>query len=195
MGEDIFAQLKKEKELRQIAAQALPTALENKDDVTQSIVDIFEVVPPEVETTFKSIQMYSATNANTIKPGNIILNWRKLPEKISDIVLIGAGATSSWLVPFAILRICQLALDLANIPLSRHHAIALHMILKHKDSSHHNIAENEVFTKTNEYLVEKGDHALDKKQFSQVINELVKLQCVELIDGRLRLKEKVNAKY
>lgn len=201
---DEFAAESKRQEIREAllsvgaATQALPNA------TIQLFVDTFVSVSPpeEPELTIGLItvsSLYAAPMAHSRKPGNIILNWRKLIDIVPDITLAGLGAATLPVAP-------ALAVVLAGLyvwnkvwrgSLEEFTEIEATTILAlwQNRNSENKIVEADGFTKTNAVRVEYSLPALTQGQYTAAVNRLVEMECVELEDGTIWLREWVKKKY
>lgn len=174
------------------------------EDARYKLVDAFaRITPPEEpEIRMELItisSLYDAPKASSRKPGNVVLNWRKLLDIVPDVSLAGLGAATLPVAP-------QVAVVLAGLYIwnkvrrgaveefSDVEAVTILALWEHKDAKN-KIPEQEGFAKTNEI---RGRYALPPLALSQyvaVINRLVSLQCIELEDGVIWLCELVRTKY
>jgi hypothetical protein len=129
------------------------------------------------------------------KPGNVTLNWRRLFELVPDATLAGASATEArWLIPLAALYIWMKLWKVATIDIEEGDAFVLYSLWLHR-SEKKRIAEEEAFSRTKS-LAEKHElPVLTRKKFDQAINKLLSLECIEMDEGVIWLREWVRIKY
>jgi hypothetical protein len=168
-----------------------PTAL------SAGVVQAFaQFAPPrvggEVGTTFEYITALNpAAGGQTRKLGNIRLNWRKLFDKAPELVLTGAGVSQPWLVPFAALYAWNLVWSLARIEITPAQAMAMHALWNAGQQSRR-FSEAEALSVVNSFRITCREAPQSEAEFAKVINDLVALQCVELSDGVICLREGVE---
>jgi len=77
--------------------------------IYQLIDSFITITPPQnppLLVHYITIARLGQAGGESRKPGNIILNWKRLFELVPDITIAGAGATEAqWLIPFAALYI------------------------------------------------------------------------------------------
>jgi len=131
----------------------------------------------------------------TIKPGNIRLNWRQLFEKAPELVLTGAGVTQPWLIPFAALYLWNLVWSLSKIEITPAQAMTMHALWNVQPATRR-FSEVEALAHVNAHVNAYRDTvpaaALSAREFAAVVDDLVKLQCIELADGEVWLREWVK---
>ena len=146
----------------------------------------------EMETNFNLIIASDPTAGGlTIKPGNILLNWRKLFERSPELVLAGAGVNQPWLVPFAALYVWNLVWSLAKIEITPAQAITLYALWNAGGRSRR-FTESEASAVVNAYRHTCKETPQVKADFARVVNDLVSLRCIELTDGTIWLREWVK---
>lgn len=168
------------------------------------LVDAFaRVTPPaEPEVTLKLItisSLYDAPKASSRKPGNVVLNWRKLLDIVPDVSLAGLGAATLPVAP-------QVAVVLAGLyvwnklwrgaveEFSDVEAVTILALWEHRNGKNR-IPEQEGFVKTNEVRVRYALSPLTQGQYASAVSRLAALQCVEIEDGVIWLREWVQKKY
>ncbi len=128
----------------------------------------------------------------SFKPGNIRLNWRKLLEKIPELVLTGAGvAAQPWLIFFAGLYLWNVVWSLAKIEIRPEQAMTMFALWKDGRPSRR-FPEAEALDIVNAFRVKNEHTAFTTSQFAYVVNELVALDCIELTNGEIWLREWVQ---
>lgn len=174
------------------------------EDARHRLVDAFaRVTPPEEpEITMQLItisSLYNAPKASSRKPGNVVLNWRKLLDIVPDVSLAGLGAATLPVAP-------QVAVVLAGLyiwnkvwrgaveELSDVEAVTILALWEHKNGKN-KIQEQEGFVKTNEVRERYALPQLTQNQYASAVNRLSALQCIELEDGIIWLREWVQKQY
>jgi len=168
------------------------------------LVDAFaRVTPPEEpEFAIERITISSindAPKASSRKPGNVLLNWRKLLEIIPDVSLAGLGAATLPVAPEVAIFLAGLYIwnklwRGATEEFSDEEAVTILALWQHKNGKNQ-ISEQEGFTKTNEVRGRYELPPLTSNQYASAINRLVSIDCVELEGGIIWLREWVQKKY
>jgi hypothetical protein len=80
--------------------------------------------------------MGSLTSGASRKPGNIVMNWRKLIDVTPDVTIAAAGATGgpAWLLPFIGLYIWNKLWCGAKVEFSKSEAIVILALWKNRDA-------------------------------------------------------------
>ena len=151
--------------------------------------------PPRMQLlTMDSLRNYK--DGSSIKPGNILLNIRKLIEAIPEVVSIGAGmvcdnhivtvcgALSLWLK----LR------DIATINISKEQAFVI-VALWRNCNSNHKISLDDGYTATNDLLKQYGELEITSLKYNMIIDSLVKIECIELTEEIIWLREWISKNY
>lgn len=174
------------------------------EQARNQLVDAFaKVTPPEEPEIMMELitisSLYKSPKASSRKPGNVILNWKKLLEIIPDVSLASLGASTLPVPP-------QVAVVLAGLYIwnkvwrgavdefSDEEAVTILALWEHKNSQN-KISEQEGFVKTNVLRGHYGLPALTQNQYASAVDRLVSLRCIELKDGIIWLREWVQKKY
>ncbi len=193
---DDTSQDEKAKELSVIAANILPIDIVGREEIAATLVSIFcQITPPEYETSFHLITLDSRGGGISRKPGNIVLNWRRLFTSIPNIVLTGVGAVAlPWLWPFAVLAIWNEVWGQSKIELSQRHGIAIAAMWENR-SNKQRIGKSEALTHINDKLTEYGYPEMVEKEFCKIIADLEEMQCIETDGDEIWLREWVKRAY
>lgn len=203
MEYDEDAALAKRKQLLTDAALGQVGAILT-EEVRLRLVNAFaRVTPPEApEFTIGLItinSLYDSPKARSRKPGNVVLNWRKLLDIVPDVSLAGLGAATLPVAP-------QVAIALAGLYIwnkvwrgaveefSDIEAVTILALWKHR-SDKNKITEPEGFERVNELRASYALPSLTAGQYASAINRLVQLECVELENGIIWLREWIQVKY
>jgi hypothetical protein len=186
-----------EDELTYEVERALTGKVADPRGLATSIIASFAQITPssikaDVSTNIDYLDISKPFESGvTIKPGNIRLNWRKLFEKAPELVLTGAGVTQLWLIPFAALYLWNLVWSLAKIELSPDHGSTIYA-LWNVTPARRRFAEAEALEVVNRFRVESSFRSLSSDEFATLVNDLVRLDCIELSDGEIWLREWVR---
>lgn len=151
--------------------------------------------PPMMQLlTMDSLRNYK--NGRSIKPGNILLNIRKLIEAIPEVISIGAGmvcdnhivtvcgALSLWLK----LR------DIATINISKEQAFVI-VALWRSFNPNHEISLDDGYIATNNLFKQYGEPEITNLKYNMIIDSLVKMKCIELTEEIIWLREWISKDY
>lgn len=151
--------------------------------------------PPMMQfLTMDSLRNYK--NGRSIKPGNILLNIRKLIEAIPEAISIGAGmvcnnhiatvcgALSLWLK----LR------DIATINISKEQAFVIVALWKNCNPNHE-ISLDDGYIATNNLFKQYGEPEITNLKYNMIIDSLVKTECIELTEEIIWLREWISKNY
>ena len=159
-----------------------------------------QITPPEEDPpmmqfiTMDSLKNYK--QGKSIKPGNIRLNIRNLIESIPSAVEMAVGIA----IDLPVLKICA-ALNLwktikgfFTVEISKEEAFVIVSLWKNCDSRHE-ISLEKGFISTNELLKKYEEQEFSNIKYNQVIDSLIKLQCIELTEGVIWLREWISKNY
>ena len=186
------------------AAELGPVGHMLPESARSRLVDAFaNVTPPEEpDITIGLITInsfYDAPKASSRKPGNVLLNWRKLLDVVPDVSLAGLGAATLPVAP-------QVAVALAGLyiwnkvwrgaveELSDVEAVTILALWEHRNEKN-KISEQDGFVRTNEVRDRYALPPLTANQYASAVNRLVSLECIELEGGIIWLREWVRKKY
>ena len=151
--------------------------------------------PPMMQLlTMDSLRNYK--DGSSIKPGNILLNIRKLIEAIPEVVSIGAGMISDN----HIVTVCgALSLwlklrDIATINISKEQAFVIVALWKNCNSNH-KISLDDGFIATNNLFDQYGEPEITRLKYNMIIDSLVKIECIELTEEIIWLREWISKNY
>jgi hypothetical protein len=136
-----------------------------------------------------------APRGRSRKPGNVLLNWRKLLEIVPDTTLAAAGAVESrWLTALAALYVWNKLWRGAEEKLTDAEATIIFALWKIRNSES-KVSMDDGFEHTN--LVRDGFKLppLPRGAYEEAIDRLLEMSCVELEDNWLWLREWVRIKY
>ena len=159
-----------------------------------SITSPLEEPPTMQFLTLDSLRDYK--NGSSIKPGNIVLNIKELIEAIPEVVSIGAGMVCDNLV----ITVCGafslwLKLrDIATVSITREQAFTIVALWKSCNSAH-KISLDDGFIATNVLLKQYGESEITNLKYNIVIDSLIKMQCIELTEGIIWLREWISRSY
>ncbi|SPA25385.1 conserved hypothetical protein [Cupriavidus taiwanensis] len=204
MNYDEAAAETKRKELHETALSAGPTIHALPAAMLESVLGAFvSVTPPEqpeVSIGFVTVSsLYSSPKAESRKPGNIFLSWRKLVDIVPDISLAAIGAVTSPVAP-------ALAAVLAGLYIwnkvwhgsvesfSDIEALTILALWQNRNGEN-KINENDGLVKTNQLRAQYSLSPLSVGQYAAAVNRLVEIDCIELENGIIWLREWVRVKY
>ena len=178
---------------------ATPLAARTADDLAAAIVDSFASItpPPNIfyTITIKSAGGRVQGGGFTTKPGNIVLNWRKLFEEASASLFPVVAATQiPWLVPFAALVVWSKLRSAMTIEITKGDALVLYAMWTHREKD--NKVEGErVLEFVNADLAKCGQSPMRDKDLDSVLERLEKLHCIEMFAGKWLIREYIRVTY
>jgi hypothetical protein len=129
------------------------------------------------------------------KPGNLALNWKRLRGESADLVLTAAGVIAvPWLIPFAALSIWNKFWTHATIELTKEQGASLCAMWHRCDNEHH-IARSAALAETNQLFQVFEWPPLSEEAFTNILRDLEHLQCIEVTDQKIWLREWVQTTY
>jgi len=169
-------------------------------ELANRIVDAFCTINPPQDPPMM-IEMITANHGGfgggrSRKPGNIVLNWRRLVRDSSDLVLTGAGAAASpWLIPFAALSIFNKLWTHSSVELTREQASCLFAMWNHCGTDHR-ISSDEAFAECSALFAVFKWPTLERDAFDAILRDLECLRCIERPDDdTIWLREWVRTRY
>jgi len=196
---DRAAQEAKQKEIEALLEQSSEGGATLTPTQIKQLVDSFISISPPLDPphlmTFTTMAALGRGGANSRKPGNITLNWRRLFDLVPDITLAGAGAVgTTWLLPVAALYVWMKLLNSATIKIEEKDAFVLYALWTHKNDKDR-ISEDDGFAKSNLLAEKHGMPPIQRDTFDRAVNKLSSLDCIELEAGIIWLREWVRIKY
>lgn len=200
---DTVALKRKREWLAKIASKAQPDLTTGQ---VETLVRAFARLtapeePEEAEFTLGYITLDAVSNqGESRKPGNLFLNWRKLFDLGPDTVLAGIGAATAsaavqpWAIPLAALYIWNKVWRGAEEPLTEVDACILLALWQNRNSEN-KITEADGEVHTNALRSKQGLSALSVSEYAKALSRLAKLECIELSDGVVWLREWIKVKY
>lgn len=133
---------------------------------------------------------------STRKPGNIYLNWQKLMDVVPDVTLASAGAATApaWLLPFIGLYVWNKLWSGAKEEFSEAEAVIMYSLWNNKDNQN-KISDDQGYEVTNKFLSEMDTPALSRSEYDHSISRLLRMECIELNEGVIWLREWVRVSY
>lgn len=129
------------------------------------------------------------------KPGNILLNWRKLFDTSPDVLVAvaGAGAGGPFVRGLIGLYVWNRIWRGVEEPISEVEASVIESLWCGR-AARKRIPEDVAFGIVNDARAQYGLDQLSRAEFTAAIDRLVELRCVELNDGEVWLREWVRKK-
>lgn len=143
---------------------------------------------------FDSFKSFSELEGGrTIKPGNIVLNLRKLIDSIPTITALSV----SMAVDIPILRVCSaLSLwkeirDVMTVETTRMQSIVIIALWKFRDHRNH-IYLDYGYDRVNYFCETIGEEKLSWEDYNKIVDELLKLQCIDIREEVIWLRESIQ---
>ena len=204
MNYDESAAESKRQELLDAALSAGAPVHELPVAVLESVLAAFtSVTPPEKpEVRFDFItvnSLHTTPKAQSRKPGNVLLSWRKLVDIVPDISLAGLGAATLPVAPVLAAALAGLyiwnkvwrgsAEDFSDVE-----ALTILALWQHRNGEN-KINENDGLVKANQLRAQYSMPPLTPGQYAAAVNRLIEVHCIELENGVIWLCESVRVKY
>jgi hypothetical protein len=184
--------------MREAAAAARRTEADLSDESLRAVLESFSQVTPPASSVMTTelvtiSSLYSSPTARSRKPGNILLNWRKLVDIVPDVSLAGLGAATlpiapAWSAILAGLYIWNKIWRGSVEEFSDAEAIAILALWKNRNSEKR-ISEEDGFDRTNALRTTYSLPPLTLVQFRSVVDRLVQIDCIEIEGGVIWLRE------
>jgi hypothetical protein len=200
MTPDNIALKAKASEIARVAAEvATATYPQPSAALSSAIVDAFvSLTPPmEEEPRMELITLFSTgRRGSSRKPGNIVLNWRKLIDIIPDVTIAAAGAppAPAWLQFTIALYIWNKFWCGAKEEFSDAEANVLLALSRSRDQNK-KIKEMDGYEKTNIVRREAKLSDLSIAEYSAAVTRLIRMRCIEMESGIIWLREWVRIAY
>lgn len=156
----------------------------------------FPEMKPGVQYMITIDNLESYHSGHSIKPGNIKLNLKKLIAGIPSIIEL----TISIATDIPILKICtalnvwKSVLDICTVPISKEQAFVIVALWKNCNSQ--NVIEAEQgYIAVNTLLKKYGESEITEIKYNKLLDSLEAIQCIELREESVFLKESINKKY
>ncbi|MDZ4817597.1 MAG: hypothetical protein SGJ20_01345 [Planctomycetota bacterium] len=192
----------KSSQMREAAMKARRSVSTLSTGIINDVLEAFaQVTPPqEPELTIGLVtisSLYTSPQAQSRKPGNVLLNWRKLIDIVPDVSLAGLGAATlpvapGWSIVLAGLYIWSKVSRSSTEVFSDIEAIVILAFWKNKNSDN-KIPEAEEFTRANELRASYSLQPLTHGQYASAVDRLTTIDCLELEDGIIWLREWVRS--
>jgi hypothetical protein len=175
--------MSKQIEIEQVARAALQRAGGGPLKFVDAVVSNF------VELTGPSRDLAAREKGKPGKPGNLSLSWRKLMPALPAIVVEVAEANSAhvWLVVYIALAIWSKLSVSAAERIEIDDATTMLALWRYRNADDE-ISEDDGLSRTNAVRAEVRLPPLAKPGYAAVIDRLVRLRCLSLATGVIRLR-------
>jgi len=207
---DRSAEVRKREELLALAQNELGPLAEHSEMLVQQFVRLSPPQDPPIfsPVSVQSVKMHETHLAQFVvanrgglagglsrKPGNILLNWRRLFLDSPDLILTGAGAIATpWLVPLAALSIFIKVWTQSTLLLTKEHAASLCAMWHRCENM--KIHFDSALICTNELFQVYSWPPLEVVTFQSVLKELETIRCIEIRSNKeIWLCEEVRGSY
>lgn len=173
--------------------------LANDDVVADEIIKkAISLTPPEQPEMICNLVVIGSFSegARSRKLGNIALDWKNLVELGASMPLLASSISKAppWACIFMALGLIMRLLRLAEKELGEIEASILYALWTNRGQDR-KISENDGYKKTNALRKKVGQATLSRDVFDEAINKLLKIKCVGMEDGIIRLRERVIITY
>lgn len=175
--------------------------VKNSEELSLRIINNFTYIKaPEIEYDRGSDHLCDFVpdpNTNTIKsikPGNILFDWKKLLTFASGVILIFGGLAQPWLIPVAGLVIVKNFYSDMTIQLSERHGAVIQTIWNNKDEKNC-VKDDRILSLVNEELEKNNRNPMNKEELGKILNHLRKLKSVKKEGDKWQIIEAVKGNY
>jgi hypothetical protein len=119
----------------------------------------------------------------SIKPGNIVLNWRRLIFDGSEIAVALKELANPLTAIFAALIIWNKVWSLLAVTISERHAALLLSMWLHRDTRDDVVRKEGLLSIVNQELAKWGKPPMAIDELETLLKDLERLECIELSNG------------
>jgi hypothetical protein len=193
----------KRQDLKGIIAESLRrSGIDDSDLLAGQVVQQFaDVTAPYYEPEPMKLIVLGeggVGGGSTTKPGNVVLNLRKLVRAIASGILTIAGATAApWLLVIGALVTWDALWSCLNLKLTEEHACVIWALWENRDDNN-TFPKSETLDAVNRERAEFGMQPLSAMQVNRALDDLVKMGCVKQSANdpqRWWLREWIRIKY
>ena len=164
------------------------------DDGFLSVTSTTQDEPMMHMLTMDSLKNYS--RGTSIKPGNICLNIKKLitniPSFHEQVIVLARGMP--YLKICAAIHLWKLLVETFAVEISKEQAFVIVALWKNCDYTH-KISIDKGLECVNILLKKYNELALSDKKYNQILDSLESIQCLEMKDGDIYLREWISKNY
>jgi hypothetical protein len=190
----------KKSEIQALPVEAIRRVNRASEEAVESAVEAFtRLTPPtDPEPVIEMITVgsFGRGGGKSRKPGNIYLNWQKLMDIVPDATIATAGALTSpaWLLPLIGLYVWNKLWRGAEEDLTEVEACTIFALWKNRNGQS-KISEDEGFVRNNALREQQDMPALLRSEYDVAINRLLRMECIEIENGIVWLREWVRIQY
>ncbi len=206
---------RKRQEIFEIIKETVATYHSNPNELALKIFDnFFEITPPKIEIykigpkenyykhdSFCCFFMTLISDklgpreVKSIKPGNILLNWKKILECIPESIITTVHSIAvPWLIPLAALAVLIKLLQISTIKLDERYAAAIWTMWQYKDENN-SIEKDKILELVNKELSKFDRKEMTEEELNSILNVLEKIKCIRQIENKYFFNETINIKY
>lgn len=180
-------------DLREIAISVVGAEGLSDAELERVLGDFATVQSPEYLYVSELITLDSKGGGTSRKPGNIVLNWRRLFDLVPDVGVAAVGGIGhdSFVVALIALYVWNKVWRGSETPLSDAEASVIEALWR-KDGRARTVSSDEAFELTNELRRARSADELTRSGFEAAISVLSSMQCVEVTDDSIWLREWVR---
>lgn len=187
---------------------SLGVSIEDAKRIFEYLEDecVIEITSPQMKApVLQTVKMQAAhtgrITGKSYKPGNIIFNMK---DGMVNSLALGAsiaasiGAVSLSQPVIAILTILGAMLSAANLwekELDEDAVLILAVLWESRNTYDQLIDIEASLAFVNTYLESYNSTRLSKVRYNDLLDDLNAIKCIELKDGKIKLKEKINIEY
>lgn len=133
---------------------------------------------------------------NSIKPGNIIVNFKKLICELPEIIpaLKDISNDDNVVKVCTIIKLLKVLVGLCTVKIEMEHAIIIYSLWNHYNENH-KISVEDRYECANSLCRQIFEKEFTWEQYLKVLDDLEKLHCIEFNEDGLWLCESISVKY
>lgn len=187
----IISHKMKQKVIAQIASEV--NLLESIDfkNILDELINVS--APEEATTTY--MQMITLDNksltGDSYKPGNIVINWKKVAEKIPQILALSDPSLVTIIV--AVLNAPGNVKDVTGIKINETEGCVIASVMECNGIGEYvedGIVKHKFVELAREYQL-----CIEEENFEKACDNLIKYKCIDIQNGKIALMEKVKFTY
>ncbi len=199
MEYDYDAQRSKIQELHGHLLDLIPVKGSKQKDIANEIIKTcLSLTPPEKKEAVLHIITLdsSGSGGRSCKPGNIILDWKNVAELSFEAPLVTSSMVKSppWAYFCIVLLLLLRLIRMAEKELGEVEASVMYALWTNR-SPDEKVSEDDGYKKTNAVRKVADQALLSRDEFETAINKLLKLRCIDLEEGIIRIHERVHISY
>jgi hypothetical protein len=156
--------------------------VDSTEVATSLVNELVSLTPPTSSAPYVEMIVMKrdwTRGAESTKPGNLVVNFRRLIVGASGGVLAAVGvAGAPWLAPFAFIVLVDSLWAGASIKVSERHAALLWTMWEHRRGGNR-VAKDQVHHLINQELAKHDRPPISQGELDSALDDLVEFRCIE----------------